>query len=154
MRPGCLRLAAVCLLAAAGCQDEARDPARYVPSEETARQALEQALSAWRECQEPRRVGNTVVQVADAHRRPGQRLRRYVILGEVPGEAPRCFAVRLSLEGPSEEVRARYIVLGIDPLWVFRHEDFEMLSHWECADEKTPTPQPKKAVDTGAKSKP
>ena len=29
------------------------------------------------------------------------------------------------------------LVLGLDPLWVVRHEDFEMLARWEhCPEEK------------------
>jgi hypothetical protein len=23
------------------------------------------------------------------------------------------------------------VVIGIDPLWVFRHEDYDLLLHWE-----------------------
>jgi hypothetical protein len=60
---------------------------------------------------------------------------RYTILGEAPGDAPRCFAVRLHLEEPQEEQRVRFVLIGLDPLWVFRHEDYEMLAHWECGVE-------------------
>ena len=43
----------------------------------------------------------------------------------------RAFAVRLSLENPPEVQVVRYLVVGNDPLWVFRQEDYEMISHWE-----------------------
>jgi hypothetical protein len=43
----------------------------------------------------------------------------------------RPFAVRLDLGAPPETVSARYLVIGQDPLWVFRQEDFERMLHWE-----------------------
>jgi hypothetical protein len=55
----------------------------------------------------------------------------FEILGEVPGPTGRCFAVRLKLREPVAEEKVRYAVFGIDPLWVFRQEDLEMLGHWE-----------------------
>jgi hypothetical protein len=119
------------LLASAGCR-ERPDPNRYTPSEPAARQALEAALEAWRVGDESAiRCGDVRVVFVDRIRKPGQRLKRFTILGEAPGEAPRCFSVRLRLDEPAEEVRVRYVVLGIDPLWVERHEDFVMMLHWE-----------------------
>ena len=56
----------------------------------------------------------------------------YAILGEVPCDGPRCFAVRLNLEGPTEVQEVRFVLYGIDPLWVVRYEDYEMIIHWEC----------------------
>ena len=41
------------------------------------------------------------------------------------------FVVKLRLEQPREEQTARFIVLGQDPLWVFREEDYEMAAHWD-----------------------
>jgi hypothetical protein len=143
-----LCLAALGLLAGAGCAGRGL-PTRFVPTAAKAERALAAALDAWKEGQEPRSVDGAKVHVADTHRKPGQRLQRYVILGEVPGDGPRCFAVRLSLESPQEEARVRYVVFGLDPLWVYRHEDFLMLAHWECAGEVEATP-PTRPPDTKA----
>jgi hypothetical protein len=142
MRRRLLWLAAAGLLAGGGCKG--RDETRYVPAAEAARAALEAALDAWCDGRDPpARPGAAAVHLIDTHRRPGQRLVRYRVLGEAPGEGPRCFAVRLTLDGPAEEVRARYVVLGIDPLWVYRHEDFLMMIHWEChPDEEAPESRP------------
>jgi hypothetical protein len=41
------------------------------------------------------------------------------------------FTVKLTLEDPATELKARYVVVGIDPVWVFRQEDYDMLSHWD-----------------------
>jgi hypothetical protein len=121
------------LLAAVGCR-EPPNLNRYVPAEPEARQALTAALEAWRAGRESSiRAGTAGVVFVDSQRKPGQRLRRFMVLGEAPGDAPRCFSVRLFLEEPAEEVRVRYVVYGIDPLWVERHEDFLMMLRWECA---------------------
>jgi hypothetical protein len=127
-------LACGVLLAVCGC---ARNQSgnRYIPSEEKARQALEMALTAWRDgaVSDGRPVpGLPAIQVADTHRREGQQLRTYEILGAVPAEGGhRCFVVRLLLDNPTEQQKARFVVLGIDPLWVFRQEDWDRLMHWE-----------------------
>jgi hypothetical protein len=107
---------------------------RYFPAEPIARRALETALTAWQDGQGPGQAdtGPPVIQVVDTHRRPGQTLESYEILGEVMADGPRCYTVRLSLDNPSEEQKVRFVVLGIDPLWVFRQEEFEMILHWEC----------------------
>lgn len=114
----------------AGCGKQGFD--RYVPSTETAREALTAALEAWKDGQAPGVIDtlSTPVQVVDDQRRSGQQLRQYEILGAVPGEGPRCFVVRLQLDQPLEERKVRFLVTGLDPLWVFRQEDYEMLLHW------------------------
>jgi hypothetical protein len=128
------RLAAAGLLAlAAGCADPA-DPNRYYPPDDRARPALEAALAAWQRGDPPGQVPgatNPTVQMADTHRTPGQRLKAFAVLGVAPGNGPRVFTVRLTLENPDAELKARFVVVGIDPIWVFRQEDYDMLSHWD-----------------------
>ncbi len=123
---------------------------RYIPSEEAATRAVEAALAAWRDGQPPGRVESVAppLQVVDTHRRPGQTLKDYEVLGLVRRDGPRCVAVRLVLDAPPEEQRVRYIVVGIDPLWVFRQEDYEMFS---CMEHPT---QPEDPKGTAAGDKP
>jgi hypothetical protein len=90
-------------------------------------------MEAWKKGEPAGLVAGTkqpAIHVIDSHRTPGQNLSQYEILGEVPGNAPRCFAVKAYLSAPEKEERLRYIVVGIDPLWVFRQEDYDLLSHW------------------------
>jgi hypothetical protein len=135
---------ALVLLGAAGCGP--RGDERYVPAEPVARQALEAALRAWQDGRPPGQFDSAAapVMVVDSGRRPGQRLRGHDILGEVHGDGPRCFAVRLLLDNPPEERKARYVVFGISPLWVFRQEDYETMAHWGCGGttEKGPAATP------------
>ena len=90
-------------------------------------------MEAWKKGEPVGAVAHTkpVVHVIDSQRKPGRVLRNYEILGEVPGNAPRCFAVKVELAGVDVPERLRFVVVGIEPLWVFRQEDYDMLSHWE-----------------------
>src|SRR5215813_1985665 len=100
---------ALMLCGVAGCGRPSHD--RYIPAEATARKALEAALQAWQEGRDEGRIDTFTppIHFVDSHRRPGQRLIGFAVLGEVPGGAPRCFAVRLTLDKPSEEKKVRYV---------------------------------------------
>lgn len=138
-RRNVVRLVAHALLAlcAIGCGRRAGNE-RFVPSEATARRALGAVLEAWKAGEPADRTIRLAdptlnLEVADTARRPGQRLVEYEILGEVSAEGPRCLVVRLRLEAPREEIEVLYYLVGIDPLFVFRQEDYELLTHWEMA---------------------
>jgi hypothetical protein len=123
------------LACASGCPEQNKGRDAYDPPPETARQAVEGVLLAWQKGQAPGKVESAslpvAVHVVDTHRRSGQNLRSFKILGQVAGSGPRWFVVRVSLESPTEEKKIRYLVVGLDPLWVFREEDYTMLSHWD-----------------------
>jgi len=126
-------LAYVSIAAILGCDTSAEKSARFLPAPELAEQALASALDGWKSGQEPSSVGSPQrrVIVADSHRRPAQTLRAYKIVGEAPMDGGRRFVVRLSLENPSQEERAKFLIVGVDPLWVFRQEDYDMIAHWD-----------------------
>jgi hypothetical protein len=123
--------AAVC-----GCARQP-EPAKqsFTPPPELSRAALEAVLTDWQTGLPPGQIDRlpVTVQVIDQQRKEGQELEEFEILGEAPGSAPRCFAVRLKFRRPETEEKVRYVVIGIDPLWVFRQEDFDGLSHWDHA---------------------
>jgi hypothetical protein len=77
----------------------------------------------------------------DNCRLPEQTLDQFTILGETPGEGPRCLAVRVHLQNPEETQRLRFVIFGVDPLWIYRYEDYEMMIHWQCgAGERAQNP--------------
>lgn len=123
-----------------GCGGQMSDN-RYIPSEATAQQALTAVLGTWKggcadqslELADP----PVRLQVADTHRRPGQRLRDFEILGEISADGPRSYLVRLALENPSAVEETRYYLVGIDPLWVFRDKDYTSVMHWDACGEDT-----------------
>jgi hypothetical protein len=138
-------LLAGCAVIALGCHDRPSTE-RFVPAPDSARHALEEALRAWQQGRQPGRIeglAHPEVIVVDNCRRPEQTLEQFTILGEAPGEGPRCFAVWVSLQNPEETQRLRFVVFGVDPLWVYRYEDYEMMIHWQCgADEGEKTTVP------------
>jgi hypothetical protein len=105
----------------------------FRPEADLAEAALKASLQAWREG----RVGGPAsalsrkVEVSDSYRSAGRPLKAYQVLGAVGSDEIRSFAVRLSFENPPEDEVVRYVVIGNDPLWVFRQEDFERIAHWE-----------------------
>jgi len=114
----------------AGCAGRTEED--YIPAPVSARKAVEAAMDAWRRGETPGRIpGTPAIQVGDAHRRPGQILVSYEVLGEVPSSDGRTFAVRVKLDNPPAEEKVNFLVIGIDPLWVFREEDYKMATHWE-----------------------
>jgi len=125
--------AAGLVVLALGCSDSA-DVKRYYPPEDKARQALESALSAW-QCGHPAGAvpgsTNPAVQFVDSHHAPGRKLKAFEVLALAPGEGPRVFTVKLTLDGPGAEVKTRYVVFGLDPMWVMQHDDYDMLNHWD-----------------------
>jgi hypothetical protein len=132
--------AATVLFLAVGCAERS-DYRRYYPPEDKARTALEAGLVAWQQGSLTNEVPGTKdpgVMWIDNHRAPGQRPKAFEILGLAPGDGPRVFTVRLVLENPATEIRARYVVVGIDPIWVFRQEDYDMLNHWDHPMPKAP----------------
>lgn len=138
--------AAVVVLAVAGCGHNPT-AVEFVPSEDVARSALDASLQAWVRGDTGSPVSGThpPVEVADGLRTKGRTLAKYEILGPVPADAPRCFAVRLTLTNPDQQLTERYVVLGIDPVWVWRHDDYVMITHWDhtmTADSaKKPSPK-------------
>ncbi|MEI8019298.1 MAG: hypothetical protein WCH39_13925 [Schlesneria sp.] len=127
-----LVLAAACFVSC-GCGEYDRT-SQFVPSVTVAESAVKAGMEAWKKGETVglvQGVKKPSVHVVDSHRKPDQQLVSYEILGEVPGNAPRCFAVKATLSEPDTTERLRYIVVGIDPLWVFRQEDYDLLSHWE-----------------------
>ncbi|MDZ4781551.1 MAG: hypothetical protein SGJ19_14975 [Planctomycetia bacterium] len=119
-----------------GCQP--RGAADFVPNTDLARNAVEASLNAWSKGQakvDPIRNAESSigVELVDNFRAPGRELARFDILGETPATNARAFAVKLTLANPPEELKCRYLVVGIDPLWVFRQEDYDMLAHWDHA---------------------
>ena len=117
-------------LFAAGCRDRARE---FTPAPAAGKASLETALSAWRDGKEPGKIdAKPVIQVVDTSRQSGQTLRSFQVLSETTQAAQgRCYVVRLVLENPAAERRERFVVVGIDPVWVFRKDDYDKLGHWE-----------------------
>ena len=119
-----------CAAAAPGCNS--RKVADYTPSEDLCRQALSAALDAWKRGEPPGLIeGTPTIQVGDTLRLPGQKLESYEIIGQVAGDQGRQFAVRVVFNNPAAEKKINFLLVGIDPIWVFRQDEYDMVTHWE-----------------------
>lgn len=129
-------------LSAIGCQGGDRaatgGDGPFVPPPEVARAALVEALDGWRADQPVARdpkLGPPRVGLVDNDRIDQHRLLNYDVLGPIDLGVGRGFTVRLRLEGTGPEATTepvvRYVVFGQGPVWVFRLEDYERISHWE-----------------------
>jgi hypothetical protein len=135
------------LVVAASCTGRDAPLERYRPDAAVARAALDQALAAWQRGDALPLSGEAApgVHVVDTHRTRGQRLERYEIVGELPDDNVRRFAVRLTLASPAAQRTVCYMIVGIEPIWVFHEDDLAMVSHWEC-----PMPETASSAQAGA----
>jgi hypothetical protein len=128
----CRAAVALALVGLAGCGQGKKKVEDFTPAADNARKALAAALDHWKAGNAPGPVpGQTPgVEVVDSAWRGGLKLREYEILSEEPpanNQGPRTFTVKLTpAQGPP--VEAKYMVLGIDPLLVYRDKDFAKLS--------------------------
>jgi hypothetical protein len=120
---GCI----VVCLAAGGCGKTGQ--ASYIPSEAAGKQALEIALAGWQSGKPMALIeseGTAAVQPQDSDWRSGKKLVRFSIANEIPTtEGPKKFAVQLTLAGQPKPIETVYLVVGRDPIWVFRDSDYQ-----------------------------
>ena len=109
-------------LVAGGCGNGAA----ALPSEDTARKALESALAAWQGGGKPGALAGTepAVEVHDTPWAKGAKLTSYEIIDAKSVGVEKQFQVRLTLAKPGGVQEARYHVFGLGPVMVFRDEDY------------------------------
>jgi hypothetical protein len=103
----------------------------FIPKEAQSRQALTTALTAWKNGEKWLKIpaGASTIEVLDNKWRAGQQLADFQILEADPaGQGPQWFTVKLVMKKPAGELKVRYVVVGIDPLWVYREEDYKKTS--------------------------
>lgn len=116
-------------VAVSGCGKASHD--QFVPQATSARAALETALKAWQSgaAYDTIKSATPAVQPFDARWQSGAKLKSFEIVREMPqeGQEPKKFEVRVELEG-AESITDAYLVLGKDPLHVFREQDYQKAS--------------------------
>src|SRR5437868_2495972 len=121
---GSLVCGLVFLFAATGCAGRPREK-DYLPAEPQARAALEAALSAWKNGEPAGKIEGQPkpIQVIDNQWQKGRKLESYQILKAEPGSGPIWFSVELQMKDAPAKLEVRYVVIGSNPLWVYREED-------------------------------
>lgn len=119
---GCFSILPLC----AGCGAGA---GAYTPPGETARQAVTATLDSWKAGGMPGKIepAPAPTQAVDSTWQNGQKLESYSIVDEQPEEPAKRFTVKLKLKGAKAETEAAYMVLGRDPVWVYRQEDYDRM---------------------------
>jgi hypothetical protein len=117
------------LLCAAGCLTGCGNGGatqRYVPETATARGAVEAALTAWKngEPHQTIKTFETPIDVFDARWRGGKKLESFEIVGEGPADPHPTYRVKLRFTGTGKDEEDTFLVVGIDPILVFRSEDY------------------------------
>jgi hypothetical protein len=109
-----------------GCSGEPAE--RYVPDTADARQSLEAALTSWKNGDPHQTVKtlDTPIDMVDSRWKSGQKLESFEIVEELPADPHRTFKVRMRIAGltEAEEQETTYLVLGIDPILIFRSEEY------------------------------
>ncbi len=115
-------------LLAAGCGSGGNE-AKFIPPASKAREALEAALTKWKDGQaRPAQftLGKTAVEVVDQAWASGLKLQAFEIVADESAEGPKVFSVKLTTaKGPQT---VKYYVIGNDPLWVYGETDYKKLS--------------------------
>lgn len=98
-----------------------------IPTEATARAALETSLTAWRDGKKPTDTvkADPPVHSVDNVWNSGRKLASFEILREEPSETDRRFAVKLQFVDKPTEAEVVYVVLNTQPFAVFRQDDFD-----------------------------
>lgn len=136
-------LVAVCgavLALASGCGSPTR---AYTPNAASARDALNSALAAWQQGGKADQLATASpqVHVVDHQWAAGQVLEGYEILAEKPGaaETEKRYEVVLRLKKPVGEKHVEYILVGREPMWIFRDDDYA--KNLSMGEEAKPKPK-------------
>ncbi len=127
-RPMGLVACGLLAFALCGCSRADRAELDILPNGDKARDALDRALTAWKNGDKMGNVntGSYSIQVADKVWMTGKKLAAFEIVGTEDKPGPRWFRVRLTVAGAQPQ-QVRYAVFGMEPMQVFREEDYEQL---------------------------
>jgi hypothetical protein len=100
---------------------------RYIPAADSARASLEAALTAWKNGapHEPVKSRETSITMFDSRWQSKAKLESFEITEELPPNPHRAFRVKMRLARQKADEETTYLVIGIDPLLVYRSEDYE-----------------------------
>ena len=110
-------------LALAGCGS--RSESEYMPASTGAKDAVQKALESWKAAKPYGTVPDArpQINVFDARWQQGKTLESFTVGEPLAGENPPKVPVTMKVGGGPEET-VNYIVVGIDPLHVFREADY------------------------------
>ena len=104
--------------------------AKYIPSDASAKEALTVALKAWQSGQAhgPVTTFSVPIDPYDARWQDGKKLESFEIVREETLDDRKTFIVKMKVAGEESEQEVTYLVLGNNPLMVFRKQDYDKAS--------------------------
>src|SRR3954447_16569838 len=95
-------------------------------SADAARRALQESLDAWKAGRPASSLlaEKPSIEAVDFEWKAGRVLTDYTLGDEAPGQGTRTFSATLTLKGGPAPKAVRYMVLGLDPVRIYRDEDF------------------------------
>lgn len=128
-RPASAAILGLALLMVGNTGCRGRTEEDYNPSEANARAAVEKALTAWKDGRSAKKIAweSGTITADDWEWNKGELLAGFNVVRAEAMEGVKCFVVRLTLVSNPEPKEVRYMVRGIDPVWVFREENFKDL---------------------------
>ena len=136
MRPLALVLSFIALEALAGCGGGSAP----LPSTDASRRALRASLDAWKAGKAASTLSSEKpsIEVVDFEWKAGKVLTEYVIGDQAPGQGTQTFSATLTLKGEPAVKGVQYMVLGLDPIRIYRDEDFTRALNMDNAPGPTP----------------
>ena len=108
---------------------------------DVARRALLTSLEAWKAGKPPRSLADQkpVIETIDFEWKAGKILSDFALGDEAPGEGVQVVSATLTIKGEPRPKVAKYMILGLDPVRIFRDEDYNRAMNMDNA----PTPTEK-----------
>jgi hypothetical protein len=123
MRPIALLPSLIVLAAFVGCGGGSAP----LPSTSASRQALQASLDAWKAGKPASTLTaqKPSIEAVDFEWKGGKVLTEYVLGEDSPGQGTQTFSATLTLKGEPAVKSVQYMVLGLDPIRIYRDEDFK-----------------------------
>ncbi len=112
----------------AGCSSNGE--AKYIPSEASAKEALNAALQAWQDGQAhgPITSYKVPIDTYDARWQAGEKLEQFEVIRSEQLDQHKAFIVKMKLASAPDEQEDTFLVIGNNPLMVFRKQDYDKAS--------------------------
>ena len=120
----CLLLQTAMVTSLVGCGSSEKD---FLPSATAARTALDSSLNAWKSGAPIATIttGLVPIDTYDARWRDGQKLESFEVVSEQSVDERPTFSVKIKLADDKEVIDDTFVVVGNNPLMVFRQQDYD-----------------------------
>jgi hypothetical protein len=106
-----------------------------LPSAVVAHQALQTSLDAWKAGKPPSSLAGEKpgIEAVDFEWKAGKVLSNYTLGEEVTGQGVQTLSASLTIKGEPGPEEVKYMILGLDPVRIFRDEDYNRAMNMDNA---------------------